>query len=173
MSGWYRGLRPAVASVLAVIACAVPASVHADEANPYVFVQASVCTITSLTITTGTPVSAVSTAPTSFGVTAQGSCVGDPPGSLFLSGSGVTDGPATCEGFVTLNGAGVISVGTSSGPVSIDIAGLTAAPLMVLAMSQTGLTGTAALSLSPVSLEACLLGGTSILQYSGTSVFAL
>jgi len=173
MSGWYRGMRPAIAAALAAVACALPATVHADTADPYLVTQASICTITTLTITTGMPVSATATAPTTFGLTAQGTCVGEPPGSLVISGSGMTDGPPTCAEFTSVNGVGTISVGMSSGSVTFDIAGLTAAPLMALTMAQTGLTGVAALTLSPASLEACLLGGTTVLQYSGAGVFAL
>lgn len=169
----YRGVRPAIATALAAVACAAPATVHAGSTDPVLVTQLSVCTITSLTITTAIPVSTMSTAPTSFALNAQGTCTGQPSGSLFLNGSGVTDGPATCAGFVSADGVGTISVGNGLGTMTFDVAGLTAAPLIAVTMSQMGLSGTGALALSPASMEACLLGGTTVLQYTGTSVFAL
>lgn len=166
-------MRAAIAAALAVAACALPATVHADTANPYLVTQASVCTMTSLTLTTGTPVSALSTVPTTFDLNAQGTCIGVPSGNLSFFGSGMTDGPATCAGFVAPNGVGTITIGGNGGPITFDIAGLTAAPLLTVMGSQAGLTGAGALALSPTSLEACLLGGTTVLQYTGAAVFAL
>jgi hypothetical protein len=104
----------------------------------------------------------------------SGNCSGLLPGPFQLqSGSGTTQVPPTCAEFLSLNGGAIAWVGPTNFAFSFDLAGPTTEGQMVMtALVGTGGAGTAVLSMTTASLQACSQpGGTTTLQYTGVAVF--
>lgn len=180
-SGGRWRLRTAAASFVVAWAF-VPLRADAGIDGTATPVDSAVCQISSLTILTTIPVSTSvtdmlsGTSGTPYSLSGQGSCTTpNGPASLSISGSGATVGSPTCTDFVG-SGAATITVGTSGYNGNLYIAGPTASSDWALNMIPVGpsTAGTAAgdMSISTASLDACMQGGTTTLDYTGEVVVA-
>jgi len=179
-SGGRWRLHAAAASLTAVWVV-VPLRASAGIGATATPAQSAICQLSSLTIQTTVPVSASATASlsglsqTTYSVSGQGTCT-TPAGQagLFITGAGATVGTPTCTDFVGSGGA-TVTVGSSTYDGTLYIAGPTASSDWALEMTPGPSTAGAAagdMSISTPSLDACMQGGTTTLDYTGTVVVA-
>jgi len=173
-AAWRRG---AVVG-LALAWSAIPSPAHASgDGITAAVAGSSVCEL-SLTIQLNAPATAVprSTANTAYSLVAAAACQGANGASALTvtTASGSTVGPASCAQLVSINGIATVMLGTASYPVGFYLAGLTAAPqwsfASPLGLGLGGVAGAGQLLIAPASLQSCLLGGTSSLQYPGVLI---
>ncbi|HEV7678961.1 MAG TPA: hypothetical protein VGQ42_10375 [Candidatus Dormibacteraeota bacterium] len=130
-----------------------------------------------LTVQLASPASPLPPAPLAavgIAVSGSGTCYGSQTLSVSIqSASGTTIAAPTCVQLASSAIPGSLMLGAASYPVTITVAGATAAPLVVARSTQLpGPVALGTVAISPASMQACLQGGTTTLQYSGALVVA-
>jgi hypothetical protein len=162
--------------MLALLLAAAPAP--ASAGSQAAVAESAVCTLT-VSLVFAVPVSALpagATGTPEFTVNGVGTCIGVTTTTVSIGGRGWTAVPPTCAQIVSAAGTATATVGSVTYPVAFTVTGPTAAPQLVMSslpqVYPLGINAAAQLLIAPASLQACLGGGTTTLQYTGVVLIA-